>query len=350
MAIDSEYIITSLTGAKGAQGDPGVAGAPGVRAIRYLGKSVTEPDSSMQSQSPSGLSVPLEGDWYLCTENGNVYCCTNVNGTVFSWQVIEWTDLSTTPDYRLLACLEDLLLLSDSITDNVTLNNVTKKLIDTLVANRAFIKELFATNIILNEEWKNAKYLGDTISSIQSASYSVDARNLTYPVVGKVKGFKLEAYCQNGITPQTGILAGKLGCAYGNFNTLKSEDVQARTLKVGAYQAGSGDYEGVFVETNRVSVEPVGGLSWYLAPNSQGSITTSDKEAYIDLADRTIGGTEKRCIWLCLNPYNKSGGADTFMIDGSTSYPDIIAVNRSTGEYSKLPRARLSGTTLYLDF
>jgi len=122
----------------------------GPRAIRYLGK---------YSSAPSDY---ITGDWYLNTTNGGVYYRTSS-----SWSEITWLNTTTEPDYRLLACIDDMLLLVDTVSTNTTMNNLVDKYIDTLLANTAFVNKLFAKKIKLVSSNDSAgaiyggKYLAD---------------------------------------------------------------------------------------------------------------------------------------------------------------------------------------------
>ena len=142
----------------------------GTRSIRYLGKSATKPNSSSQTSGvPTGLATPISGDWYFCTTDGAVYYCSGISGTTYTWTVITWLDTSTVPDYRLTACLEDMLELSDQITTNQTMNNFIDKYTTVLIANEGFINKLRAKDINFKNSvssYKDSGYVAGDLAYI----------------------------------------------------------------------------------------------------------------------------------------------------------------------------------------
>ena len=132
---ETEPCITGVYGDTGAKGD---SGSQGVRAIRYLGKYESAPSSY------------ITGDWYLNTTDGEVYYRTE-NG----WNAIEWTDTTTTPDYRLLSPINDIIELYETFTNEgteipETMSNIVSHYMDCLVVGTALIDKLFAKTITVN--------------------------------------------------------------------------------------------------------------------------------------------------------------------------------------------------------
>lgn len=135
----------------------------GPRAIRYLGKSSTV-GSGVTNKNPTDLGTTIDGDWFLNTNDGYVYYRTGNT----AWSKLTCT--SGVPDYRIVAAIEDLIVLSTTITTNTTLNYVVDKYVECIVTGTAFINKLFAKQITLQTGGviQSSDYSAHTSSSIGS--------------------------------------------------------------------------------------------------------------------------------------------------------------------------------------
>ena len=152
-----------------------IKGETGTRAIRYLGKYSSAPTSY------------ITGDWYLKTTDGGVYY-----RTASGWSVITWTDTTTEPDYRLLACMEDILVLIETVKTNVTMNNLVDKYIDTLIANQAFINKLRAKEILFQKyvgsQQNNSVQDGDQLISMGKNPVDDTDDNFSFLIQKRIDG------------------------------------------------------------------------------------------------------------------------------------------------------------------
>ena len=165
----------------------GGTGGQGSRAIRYIGKSTTKPDSNKHtSATPISGVTPIVGDWYLCTTDGYVYYCTILPTSSANYYT--WEKIISTTDYRLLSCVDDLIVLHETLTANATLNtivdNYTSALATgTLLANKIFSKEInLSGDLIIYDRNNNHSFeiendggivIADNIHSKQFISGSV---------------------------------------------------------------------------------------------------------------------------------------------------------------------------------
>lgn len=134
--ISLTYSYQGKDGEAGAKGDKG---DQGTRAIRYLGKSA---------------SGAISGDWYLNTSDGYV---KTYNGS--SWSNITCT--SGTPDYRLLAAVEDMVELYSSTTSSTVKNNTTLK----YVVGK-YVKDIFAGTVVASDVTATRVKFNDYVASI----------------------------------------------------------------------------------------------------------------------------------------------------------------------------------------
>ena len=127
----------------------GPAGGTGSRAIRYLGKSATKPNSSSQTSGvPTGLATPIVGDWYLCTTDGYVYACTAVSNGIYTWSKIQ-----SETDFRLLACVQDLIVLHKDLDTNATLNAAVEAYTSALAVGTLLANAIFSNQITLSGDF-----------------------------------------------------------------------------------------------------------------------------------------------------------------------------------------------------
>ena len=250
-----------------------------------------------------------------------------------------------------MAAMNDMMSLVDDYTaDTTSVGAFAAVFAKTLATQQAFIKKLFSTELTLNEDWENVVYQGDTVSKIKSARFSEDERDLFLDnIVGLIKGFMIEACCVNGNTPDTGYLRGAISCAQGRFNDVASNEIEGRFFYAHNYERSTDPSADWLVKTRGVEMTPFG-ITWYKCdPSVITGYSSSHMQAYIKLEDGTINGKSRRFLRFSLNPMINDG-PETVIFDAAKGFPELLVVNKKNNESAHIPRARLDGTTLYLDF
>ena len=164
-------------GAKGDKGDKGDTGSTGSRAARYLGKSSTTPNANNQSSAPSGLTTPIKDDWYLCTTDGYVYVCTAVSSGTYTWSKI-----TSETDFRLLACVQDLIVLHEDLDTNATLNAAVEAYTRALAVGTLLANKIFTNSITLSGNMVVYDKNNNEVFRIQNDGYFRTERHYTKEV------------------------------------------------------------------------------------------------------------------------------------------------------------------------
>ena len=164
-------------GAKGDKCDKGDTGSTGSRAARYLGKSSTTPNANNQSSAPSGLTTPIKDDWYLCTTDGYVYVCTAVSSGTYTWSKI-----TSETDFRLLACVQDLIVLHEDLDTNATLNAAVEAYTRALAVGTLLANKIFTNSITLSGNMVVYDKNNNEVFRIQNDGYFRTERHYTKEV------------------------------------------------------------------------------------------------------------------------------------------------------------------------
>ena len=136
---------TGKTGSTGSTGATGGTGASGSRAIRYLGKSATV-GAGITNKNPTDLATPINGDWFLNTNDGYVYYRTAETPT--------WAKITSATDYRLLSCVDDMIVLHQTVTTNTTLNTAVDNYTTALATGTLLAQKIFTNSIKLTGDFK----------------------------------------------------------------------------------------------------------------------------------------------------------------------------------------------------
>ena len=201
--------ITITASVKGATG----SGTQGTRAIRYIGKSSTKPNSSNQtSGTPVSGVTPIVGDWYLCTNDGYVYYCTAVSGTTYTWGKI-----TSTTDYRLLSCMDDLIVLHNTLTTNATLNSVVDSYTTALATGTLLAQKIFTNSIHLQGDMLVYDYSNREVFRIQNDGFMQIQR----------------LHCDDIASGDS----GHEGCIYVNSVTKESNNYPRGSLGVACFES-----------------------------------------------------------------------------------------------------------------
>ena len=140
-----------------------ITGATGSRSIRYLGKSATV-GAGVTNKNPTDLATPINGDWFLNTNDGYVYYRTAATPT--------WAKITTTTDYRLLSCINDMIVLLSTISSSAAGYNTLKTICDTyagaLATGTLLANAIFSKTITLSQALILLNNNNDEIMRLQS--------------------------------------------------------------------------------------------------------------------------------------------------------------------------------------